>query len=122
MKKIFLLFFVILCSVQAKAQTESRIKETYIHGQKPFSSVEDRINIDFEIKGNPQVSKTTLAQIDLIAVEQHRQPNTRTEIVDTLTGLTLVVYSAEETTLKKIARLSSTIDANPHSQTKQQGE
>lgn len=101
MKKIFLPFFVVLCSTQVHAQTERYIADVPVPTMIPFSSVGQRINVDFEIKGNPQVDKATLESINLFQIDQQRQADTRVEIVDANTGLTLIVYSATETTRNK---------------------
>lgn len=69
-----------------------------------YTLVAERLNVDFEIKGNPQVDRTTLERINLYAINEQRQPNIRVEIIDQLTGLTIIIYSATEATNKKTIR------------------
>jgi hypothetical protein len=52
--------------------------------------------VDFEIKGVDTAGLETLVKIDIARYLPLRKPNERVEITDTISGVTIVLYSEKE--------------------------
>lgn len=96
----------LLLGLSAKAQTSQFIAPEEYQAARLAASPTQRIGVDFEIKGIAQPSPEQLQSIDLSQIEKHRLADQRNEYFEPFSGLTLIVYSATETTNKK-TQLSS---------------
>ena len=60
-----------------------------------------RLNIDFEVKDNPNPDVNLLNNINLDNYEQYRKIDKRTVVTETFTGYILILYSQKETDINR---------------------
>lgn len=103
--KRFLFFSIFIFSAwlsfgQSIADSQNRKPGMYLQDGSKF----DEYKKTFEIKNNPNPTAETLSKIDMSNYWKYIHKTQRVEVLDNVTGLTLVLYSREET--------SSLIDFN----------
>lgn len=110
-KKVFwwlgCFMFAFVC--HTNAQTE-RYQYDVPNPYYPPTNLE-RYQVDYEVKTWTAVDESLVALLDLEAIEAHRQAQQRVEIVDVPTGLTIVIYAADEAGAQK-ARLRQSLPEN----------
>lgn len=103
--KRFLLFSIFIFAAclsvgQSAANPEGKKPGMYLQDGTKF----DEYKKTFEIKNNPNPTAETLSKIDMSNYWKYIHKTQRVEVLDNVTGLTLILYSREET--------SSLIDYN----------
>lgn len=97
MKQIFISLIFLLITVFSYSQSSLSQQPT-----KPGMYLADGTKVNeykktFEIKNNPNPDANTLSKIDVSKYWKLMSATKRVEVVDTVTGLTLILYSHNET-------------------------
>jgi hypothetical protein len=101
MKLLLLLVLVFSPYYLVWGQTARYISAQELEAGRLAATPAARVFIDFEVKNQPNLTREELNGIDLGQIENHRLENMRAEFIDTRSGFTIVVYSADEATRNK---------------------
>lgn len=87
-RSIFVILFYFVFSFSTKAQISDMASQSYQSLKK--------YRIEFEIKDEVKVDLELLSKINFDNYIHLRKPDERVEVIDNVTGKTLIIYSEEE--------------------------
>ena len=90
------IFVVILCFVFS-FNTKAQINDIIGHSNQSYK----KYKIEFEIKDEIKIDLKLLSYINFDKYVYLRKPSERVEVVDDITGMTIIIYSEEELKIVK---------------------